>query len=149
MIFLLPIFPRHFHDIPSDTRINTAIYTIIKTETLTVNNLSFKNKNYPYLQTLRVLECNFQADQFLGKFETINCSNLLLTAERFLRKSSLTAKKHPLQKFTCSKLFNLHLLHCRKPYNWMNAKSLSRNFIAFILKKVIIIITIKQKKLRK
>ena len=49
MIFLLPIFPRHFHDIPSDTRINTAIYTIIKTETLTVNNLSFKN--YPYLQT--------------------------------------------------------------------------------------------------
>ena len=50
MIFLLPIFPRHFHDIPSDTRINTAIYTIIKTETLTVNNLSFKNKNYPYLQ---------------------------------------------------------------------------------------------------
>ena len=93
MIFLLPIFPRHFHDIPSDTRINTAIYTIIKTETLTVNNLSFKNKHYKHM---RVLESNFQADQFLGKFETINCSNLLLTAERFLRKSSLIAKKHPL-----------------------------------------------------
>ena len=115
--------------------LSTPLDTIVTTDTLTVNNLSVNNKYYHYSQTHESARMQLSSRSLSRQIRNrINCSNLLLTSECIFRKSLLTAKKHPLLKFTCSKLLYLHLLHRRKPYNWMNAKSLS-NFIAFILNK--------------
>ena len=115
--------------------LSTPLDTIVTTDTLAVNNLSVNNKYYLYLQTHESSRMQLSSRSLSRQIRNrINCSNLLLTSECIFRKSLLAAKKHPLQKLTCSKLFYLHLLHRRKPYNWMNAKSLS-NFIAFILNK--------------
>ena len=115
--------------------LSTPLDNIVTTDTLTVNNLSVNNKYSLYLQTHESARMQLSSRSVSRQIRNrINCSNMLLTSECIFRKSLLTAKKHPLQKLTCSKLFYLHLLLLRKPYNWMNAKSLS-NFIAFILNK--------------
>ena len=49
--------------------LSTPLDTIVTTDTLAVNNLSTTNTISTYKHT-RALECNFQADLFLGKFET-------------------------------------------------------------------------------
>ena len=106
--------------------LSTPLDTIVTTDTLAVNNLSVNNKYYLYLQTHESSRMQLSSRSLSRQIRNrINCSNLLLTSECIFRKSLLAAKKHPLQKLTCSKLFYLHLLHRRKPYN----------FIAFILNK--------------
>ena len=92
--------------------LSTPLDTIVTTDTLTVNNLSFNNKYYVYLQRHESARMQLSSRSLSRQIRNwINCSNLLLTSECISRKSLLTAKKHPLWKFTCSKLFCLHLLH--------------------------------------
>ena len=75
----------------------TPLDTIVRTDTLTVNNLSVNNKYYLYLQTHESARMQLSSRSISRQIRNrINCSNLLLTSECIFRKSLLTAKKHPL-----------------------------------------------------